>query len=96
MSDNLISAAPSIWNFLFPQFTIATVGQNKTAGAYANSASEDCLYLAVWAPRRQRPRLPVIMFMTGGAFVNGGVDVPYQIPAQWVQRTQSHIVVTIK
>ncbi|KAF2165306.1 hypothetical protein M409DRAFT_36906 [Zasmidium cellare ATCC 36951] len=90
-----LTAAPSIWNFLVPQFTIATVGQNKTARAYANSASEDCLYLAVWAPRRQRERLPVIMFITGGAFVNGGVDVPYQIPAQWVQRTRSHIVVTI-
>lgn len=91
-----LSSGPSIWSTLVPEWTIATVGQNKTAGAYADSTAEDCLYLAIWAPMSNDRKLPVVMFMTGGAFGHGGIDVPYQIPAQWVQRTQSHIVVTIK
>jgi carboxylesterase type B len=33
--------------------------------------------------------------MTGGGFNNGGIAIPYQLPHNWVQRTQSHIVVTI-
>ncbi|KAM7184963.1 alpha/beta-hydrolase [Naviculisporaceae sp. PSN 640] len=41
-----------------------------------------------------RPPLPVLMFIYGGAFVTGGQDVPYQIPTNWVERTQDHIVVT--
>ncbi|KAH9826169.1 carboxylesterase [Teratosphaeria destructans] len=39
--------------------------------------------------------LPVAFFMTGGAFQTGGIDIPGQIPAAWVNRTQEHIVVTI-
>lgn len=38
--------------------------------------------------------LPVFIFFYGGSFVTGGEDVPYQIPAQWVQRTQEHIVLS--
>jgi acetylcholinesterase len=30
-----------------------------------------------------------------GGMVTGGVDIPVQLPAQWVSRSQSHIVVTI-
>ncbi|KAJ7811211.1 Alpha/Beta hydrolase protein [Mycena olivaceomarginata] len=33
--------------------------------------------------------------MTGGGFVIGGVDIPWQLPPSWVERSQSHIVVTI-
>jgi carboxylesterase type B len=33
--------------------------------------------------------------MTGGGFQSNGVDVPGQIPAPWVNRSQEHIVVTI-
>lgn len=40
------------------------------------------------------PPFPVLMFIFGGAFVTGGQDVPYQIPTNWVERTQDHIVVT--
>lgn len=58
--------------------------------------SEDCLALSVWAPAESGgKRLPVIMFMTGGAFTTGGVEINYQLPHHWVQRTQSHIAVTI-
>ncbi|KAL4736110.1 Alpha/Beta hydrolase protein [Aspergillus similis] len=40
-------------------------------------------------------RLPVIIFMTGGGFVIGGIDIAYQLPHHWVQRSQAHIVVSI-
>ncbi|KAJ7116641.1 Alpha/Beta hydrolase protein [Mycena epipterygia] len=33
--------------------------------------------------------------MTRGGFVIGGVDIPWQLPPSWVERSQSHIVVTI-
>ncbi|KAL2813067.1 Alpha/Beta hydrolase protein [Aspergillus cavernicola] len=60
--------------------------------------SEDCLYLSIWAPRleniksQQRP-LPVLLYIPGGGFTSGGQASLYKIPDQWVQRTQSHIVV---
>ncbi|ORY61766.1 acetylcholinesterase [Pseudomassariella vexata] len=61
--------------------------------------SEDCLTLSVWAPlkkhkKEKQSKLPVLIFFYGGSFAMGGQDIPYQIPAQWVQRTQGHIVVT--
>ncbi|KAJ9635538.1 hypothetical protein H2199_008541 [Coniosporium tulheliwenetii] len=34
------------------------------------------------------------MFIYGGGFQTGGENVPYQIPAQWVQRSQNLIVVS--
>jgi carboxylesterase type B len=53
----------------------------------------------VWTPTTAPPPpdagLPVLFFMTGGGFVIGGVDIPWQLPTSWVERTQSHIVVTI-
>ena len=39
-------------------------------------------------------RLPVLIFFYGGGFSTGGEDVPYQIPAQWVNRTPDHLVVS--
>jgi carboxylesterase type B len=63
--------------------------------------SEDCLYVSIWAPRvenldeQQRP-LPVFVYIPGGGFTSGGQNSLYKIPDQWVQRTQSHIVVVMK
>ncbi|CZT48213.1 related to triacylglycerol lipase V precursor [Rhynchosporium secalis] len=58
--------------------------------------SEDCLNLNVWAPFVKHSRkLPVVVWIFGGGFQAGGLDVEYQIPSQWVERTQSHIVVAI-
>jgi carboxylesterase type B len=63
--------------------------------------SEDCLYLSIWAPKlenirlQQRP-LPVLLYIPGGGFTSGGQASLYKIPDQWVQRTQSHIVVIMK
>ncbi|KAH6847627.1 Alpha/Beta hydrolase protein [Chaetomium sp. MPI-CAGE-AT-0009] len=57
--------------------------------------SEDCLTLSIWAPRgKAKKNLPVIMFFYGGGFTVGGTNVPYLIPAEWIQRTQDHIVVS--
>lgn len=37
--------------------------------------SEDCLYLNVWAPSRNARKLPVIVWIHSGGFVNGGSSV---------------------
>ena len=66
--------------------------------------SEDCLYLNVWAPRREigggsgvaavkEQKLPVIVWVCGGGFKEGGGHAPYQVPDHWIQRTQTHLVV---
>ncbi|KAG9872476.1 acetylcholinesterase, partial [Aureobasidium melanogenum] len=72
-------------------------GKNGTG-----AISEDCLTLSVWAPTSNSSQscqsnelLPVLIWIYGGGFVTGGQDVPYQIPSQWIQRTQDHIVVAI-
>lgn len=67
-------------------------GLNRTG-----SISEDCLTLSVWAPANTTTSpegVPVLIFIYGGGFGVGGQDVPYQIPAQWVDRTPDHIVVS--
>lgn len=57
--------------------------------------SEDCLTTSVWTPRTTGDeKLPVLIFFYGGGFQTGGQDVPYQIPAQWVNRSPDHIVVS--
>jgi carboxylesterase type B len=62
--------------------------------------SEDCLYLNVWAPRKpaveSNKKLPVIVWVCGGGFKEGGGHAPYQVPDQWIQRTQTHLVVAFK
>jgi para-nitrobenzyl esterase len=41
------------------------------------AVSEDCLFLNVWAPaRRTAQKLPVMVWIHGGAFRSGGGDVP--------------------
>jgi carboxylesterase type B len=54
------------------------------------------LQLAVWAPIGDKQKLPVIVYFTGGGFTVGGINIEAQLPHQWVERTQSHIVVTTK
>jgi acetylcholinesterase len=71
--------------------------QNDTSGLVGEATSEDCLYLAVWTPTTPPPfgGFPVLFFMSGGGWQIGGIDIPWQIPTSWVERSQSHIVVTI-
>lgn len=59
--------------------------------------NEDCLYLNVIAPKYSFGRdLPVLFWIHGGATLVGGIDTPYELPQQWVQRSQGHIVVQTK
>lgn len=66
----------------------------------ANTTGEDCLSVNVWAPWKQTQNsselLPVIAWIYGGGFQTGAGNIPYQIPAPWVERSQKHIVVGIK
>ncbi|TVY82750.1 Lipase [Lachnellula suecica] len=66
-----------------PQFEIGAAGM-----------SEDCLTTSVFAPV-DAEGLPVLIWVFGGGFVTGGTDVPYQMPEQWVELSQSHIVVSM-
>ncbi|TLD27520.1 para-nitrobenzyl esterase [Venturia nashicola] len=81
----------SVYNSDAPQFNITP-----------NRTSEDCLSLNIWAPARggnggeEGKRLPVIVWIYGGGFLTGGGDIEYQIPVNWVQRSQKHIIVGIK
>ena len=74
-----------------PQPAAAWVGE-RDAGAYAHDCmqlpfpsdaaplgtapSEDCLYANVWRPARQGLKLPVMVWIYGGGFVNGGSSPP--------------------
>lgn len=66
---------------------------------YTAPFTEDCLTLSVWAPSTTNTAatqpLPVLIFITGGGFTGGGMNIPYQIPTQWIARTPDHIVVTL-
>jgi carboxylesterase type B len=64
-----------------------------------DAQAEDCLYLNIWAPRSstvKKKKVPVIIWVVGGAFQEGGGHAPYQVPDRWIERTQTHIVVTFK
>jgi carboxylesterase type B len=41
-------------------------------------------------------KVPVLIWVVGGAFNEGGGHAPYQVPDRWIERTQTHIVVTFK
>ncbi|KAH7128128.1 Alpha/Beta hydrolase protein [Dendryphion nanum] len=70
-----------------------------------NTFSEDCLFVNVWAPYQQKEEkkkknnhdepLPIIAWIHGGAFKTGGGNIQYQIPSQWIERSQKHIVIGI-
>ncbi|KAK7918218.1 hypothetical protein PG985_010092 [Apiospora marii] len=80
---------PNVYNQLVPEFLpYGLVGS-------PGPISEDCLTVSVYTPRGSKKKdLPVIVFIYGGSFQYGGEEIPYLIPAEWVQRTQDHIVVT--
>ncbi|KAK1624292.1 Alpha/Beta hydrolase protein [Colletotrichum phormii] len=88
-----ISIHPAIQRVDVPEFMIGDAGMD-----------EDCLTASVWAPAGAVPvtgeqqasgeGLPVTIWFYGGGFETGGTDVPYQMPQNWIQRSQSHIFVT--
>ena len=76
------------------------------------NTTEDCLRLSIFAPKKtiehagrykshdtqkggSQP-LPVIIWVHGGGFSFGGINTPYQLAHNWVERSQSHIVVEIQ
>ena len=82
------SAIPSVYDIDSRNFLISS------------PTSEDCLTLNIWAPVTSKSnctdKLPVLVWIYGGGFQTGGGEIGYQIPSQWVQRSQEHIVVGIK
>jgi acetylcholinesterase len=84
-----VSRIQNVYNTDVPQFNINP-----------DEWSEDCLTLNIWAPyfagnNSDGEPLPVIVWIYGGGFNNGGGNIAYQIPTNWIQRSQEHIVVGI-
>ncbi|KAG7148811.1 Lipase 1 like protein [Verticillium longisporum] len=93
-----VTTLESMWNLPLTKGNLVYNGaQNDTSGLVGEATSEDCLHLAVWTPTGEVPEggFPVLFFMTGGGFYIGGVDLPWQIPTSWVERSRSHIVVSV-
>lgn len=92
-----VSSRPSFYNQAVPYLMIDNGHHNHSSGLPAENTSEDCLYLSIWAPANStaNSNLPVAFFMTGGHFTTGGINIPGQMPAAWVNRSREHIVVTI-
>ncbi|EGS20043.1 uncharacterized protein CTHT_0045420 [Thermochaetoides thermophila DSM 1495] len=90
-----LSSTPVVFTALLTNFSIPLDGQPVLPGEVARTSSEDCLFLSLFAPltATSYSNLPVILFFPGGAFTIGGIDVSFQNPAPWVERSQSHIVV---
>lgn len=45
-------------------------------GDYPVEQSEDCLHLDIWVPRENDGKIPVFVFLHGGAFIAGGGGMP--------------------
>ncbi|PVH73285.1 alpha/beta-hydrolase [Cadophora sp. DSE1049] len=90
------SSSASFWNLFASPLLVNNGNQNQSSGLSVQTASEDCLSLAIWTPYNVSAdaKLPVAFFMTGGGFSTGGIDITGQRPQSWVNRTQGHIVVT--
>ncbi|KPI36837.1 Liver carboxylesterase B-1 [Cyphellophora attinorum] len=59
--------------------------------------SEDCLKLNLFRPMHPTTQsLPVLIFVYGGGFVQGGINETYEQPTPWVQAKQNLIVVNIQ
>ncbi|RDW83643.1 uncharacterized protein DSM5745_03969 [Aspergillus mulundensis] len=92
-----VSSTATTYNRYAPPNLLINLGESLNEGSVAWSTSEDCLSLAVWTPAYadNTSKLPVALFVTGGHGTMGGIDIPSQVPEQWVSRSQEHIVVTI-
>ncbi|ORY59521.1 Alpha/Beta hydrolase protein [Pseudomassariella vexata] len=79
---------PSVYNSLVTELQIR------------DEMSEDnCLSVSIWMPAKAAKdptaKLPVIVWITGGAFLVGGSSIPYQNPTPWVENSQRHMVACI-
>lgn len=100
----MISACPqyvqqedSFWKDYEPASFVINLGENLTQGSVAWSSAEDCLSIAIWTPAsaNKTSKLPVTIFATGGAGVEGGIRIPAHLPTQWVSRSQEHIAIAL-
>lgn len=94
-----VSAIPTAWALNITGNLVVNYGQSLLSGSVAENSAEDCLSLAIWTPANAtaNSRLPVLHFLTGGGDVTGGVNIPTQLPANLVNRSQEQggmIVVT--
>ena len=65
--------------------------------AISDHQGEDCLYLNVWkADKAAEGKKPVMVWIHGGAFVEGGTDLPYFDCANFIKENPDVIVVTIQ
>jgi para-nitrobenzyl esterase len=63
-----------IQNSGLPRYKNAAVDEQHSPGM-----SEDCLYLNVWTPAKAAgEKLPVMLWLYGGAYTDGGGNSPYQ------------------
>ncbi|KAJ5731951.1 alpha/beta-hydrolase [Penicillium malachiteum] len=92
-----VTAPWSIWNAYEPPNLLVNIGERLDQGSTAWASAEDCLSMAVWTPAyaNKTSKLPVSLFVTGGGGITGGIEIPSQLPANWVSRTQEHIAITI-
>ncbi|KAF2034179.1 alpha/beta-hydrolase [Setomelanomma holmii] len=81
---------------------VYTVDTTDFTPAPFNDQSEDCLSLSIWAPwddghsrHVTKKGLPVILWIYGGGFGAGAINIPYTTPDRWVERSGKHIVVSI-
>ncbi|HWA92321.1 MAG TPA: carboxylesterase family protein [Rhizomicrobium sp.] len=69
----------------FPKYaSYANVCPQNFTVSPAPASGEDCLYLNVWAPANAintQKKLPVMVFIHGGAFEEGGSSIPYTKPS---------------
>jgi Carboxylesterase family len=92
-----VSRIPTAWALNITGNLVQEYGEGLLAGYAAQNSAEDCLSLAIWTPSNatRESNLPVLFFTSGGGDVTGGIDIPTQLPANFVNNTQEHIVVTI-
>jgi para-nitrobenzyl esterase len=64
----------------------------KSDPEYGRHASEDCLTLNVWTPPPSDERKPVMVWIHGGAFINGSASI---YDSRWLAGRGDIIVVTI-
>lgn len=66
----------------------AQAGWPRQAGKIRENTSEDCLFLNIWRPAnaKQGDKLPVMVWIYGGAFVGGGSSYPETFGNQFAKQ----------
>lgn len=72
-----VTAVPSAWALNITGNLIVNYGESLLAGQVAQNSAEDCLSLAVWTPANAsaESKLPIVVYLTGGGDVTGGVNI---------------------